>query len=168
MRRPLAPGSYIVTASAEGFVSRSAEVLIPSEGSGRIHNFVLEPLASPKEVCFPHAHAEHGAAVILYYTHAFRLVVENTPVVRSDKRTIHHCSRGVVRSPLLLTRGVVVLCKGPRHVGRHFQSLDWFGGGLTAGRSLELLSTGGEFRCRIGDRQAAGVYAAQKVWSLWL
>ena len=39
--RPLAPGPYNVTVSKEGYGSVRAEVVIPEDGSGVEHDFVL-------------------------------------------------------------------------------------------------------------------------------
>lgn len=52
--RPLAPGVYLVTATAEGYQPRSAQIQIPEDGSGRIHNFVLERLAKQEKVWPPY------------------------------------------------------------------------------------------------------------------
>lgn len=41
--RPLAPGDYMVTASAPGFRASSVHVRIPTDGTGATHDFVLRP-----------------------------------------------------------------------------------------------------------------------------
>lgn len=46
MCRPLAPGTYTLTAVHEGFAPQSAQVVIPADGSGATHDFKLTAAAA--------------------------------------------------------------------------------------------------------------------------
>ena len=41
VRRPLAPGSYVVAAALDGFETAKAHVTVPVSGEGVVHNFTL-------------------------------------------------------------------------------------------------------------------------------
>lgn len=58
MHRPLAPGRYMVTASAPGYRAEFAHVQIPEDGKGAIHNFSLSRIqARPMlQVIYPPTH----------------------------------------------------------------------------------------------------------------
>ena len=46
--RPLAPGTYTITASAPGYAPQTASVEVPATGKGVVHDFLLT--ASAEEV----------------------------------------------------------------------------------------------------------------------
>ena len=48
--RPLAPGSYTVTAALDGYEAAEALVTVPVSGEGVVHNFTLQPLLVPGAV----------------------------------------------------------------------------------------------------------------------
>jgi hypothetical protein len=44
--RPLAPGTYIVTAISPGFEPQTTSVVVPATGAGIAHDFLLTALAN--------------------------------------------------------------------------------------------------------------------------
>lgn len=61
--RPLAPGIYNVSAVMKGYSSMSAQIIIPNDGSGLVHNFVLSCTTCRDTQLAKSAYTEEGIRV---------------------------------------------------------------------------------------------------------
>jgi hypothetical protein len=87
--RPLAPGDYIITIEADGYIPFSASAIVPDDGSGVVLNAVLQQL--------PGMDGSHGAdpndGALAAYTKGFAsdqlLLLAAAPLLLQGLRMAH-------------------------------------------------------------------------------
>lgn len=85
--RPLAPGDYIITIEADGYIPFSASAIVPDDGSGVVLNAVLQQLPDGSHV------AEPNAGTLAAYTKGFAsdqlLLLAAAPLLLQGLRMAH-------------------------------------------------------------------------------
>ena len=70
LRRPLAPGQYVVIASHPGMANASVAVTVPLDGSGAVIAFQLAPADSTSKVCTLRMLRAESPQALLFVPHS--------------------------------------------------------------------------------------------------